>query len=145
MRLRTFPFAKWIFFSLAGFPWMAQGNSLGQWIPGKCNDDGTCSLISIELEVSQKSAPQKGGIVVGSIDDDGFKPLNSDKNSVRKTCRKEVRVPRTVYDAVTQMFNGIAARGADGQPPSNFTPAEQTMLLYYNTIMQQTMNFNCNN
>lgn len=145
MRLLNFAGAQLIFFTSFLSPLNAQAQSASQWIPGQCGEDGQCSLISISLEVEGNKPSHDGGILVGSIDDDGFKPAMRQGSSVKKRCRKEVRVPRVVYDAVTQMFRGIVARGNGVSLQPTFTPAEQTMLLYYNTIMQQTMNFQCNN
>ncbi|MEY4064173.1 MAG: hypothetical protein RIR26_381 [Pseudomonadota bacterium] len=145
MRFSMFQCTKMIFYSFLFFPIISRAQTHGQWTPGQCGDDGQCSLISISLEVEQKSPQNHGGVVIGTIDDDGFKSSGSNSTSAKKTCRKEVRVPRVVYDAVTQMFNGIVSRGNGVSLQPAFSPAEQTMLLYYNTIMQQTMNFQCNN
>lgn len=115
------------------------------WTPGECGSDGFCSIIRVEQQVSQRTPTGPQGIVVGTIDDDGFKPSTVGRQVAQHVCRKEVRVPRVVYEAVTQMFNSVVRRGDQGALPASLTPAEQTMLLYYNTIMQQTMNFQCNN
>jgi len=117
----------------------------GYWTPGSCAADGFCSLIRVEHEVAQKSPSGSGGVMVGTIDSDGFKPMPMSTLSAKKTCRKEVRVPRVVFDTVTLMFRSVLARGDQNALPASLTPAEQTMLLYYNTIMQQTMNFQCSN
>lgn len=114
----------------------------GSWVPGLCGDDGFCTIISVQHEVEQ-SAPQNPGVVVGQIDDDGFKPSPVRTTVAKQVCRKEVRVPKPVHDAVTRMFSVVVSRGGPQSLPAALTPSEQTMLLYYNTIMQQTLNFQC--
>ena len=112
------------------------------WAPGPCGADGFCTIISVQHSVEQRN-PQPAGVVVGTLDDDGFKPSPVNAGGARKICRKEVRVPRVVHDAVTKMFSAVIDKGVAGALPPSLTPSEQTMLLYYNTIMQQTMNFQC--
>jgi hypothetical protein len=108
----------------------------------RCDTDGFCTIISVQNEVEQRT-PSPAGVVVGTIGDDGFVPAPSGKVQSAKVCRKNVRVPRSVYDAVTRMFDSIVRRGGVQSLPASLTPSEQTVLLYYNTIMQQTMNFQC--
>lgn len=57
-------------------------------------------------------------------------------------CRKSVRVPAPAYDAVIKIIDSVAASSAGGLPPA-LTPAQQTMLLFYTTVMQQTQGFTC--
>lgn len=114
------------------------------WAPGPCSEDGFCTIISVQNEVEQRT-PQGQGVIIGSIGDDGFQPAPGTHVSAKKICKKVVRVPRAVHDAVTQMFNSIVARGGAQALPAALTPSEQTILLYYNTIMQQTMSFQCVN
>lgn len=121
--------------------WMAQA---GSWSAGPCGADGFCTMIAVQSEVEQR-VPQNSGVVVGTIGDDGFKPAPVAQLTAKKICRKEVRVPRVVQDAVTRMFASVIDRGGPQALPASLTPSEQTMLLYYNTIIQQTMNFQCGN
>lgn len=110
---------------------------------GQCGSDGFCTIMSVQSEIEQR-IPHNTGVVIGTITDDSFAPAPVAHTSAKKVCRKEVRVPREVHRAVTKMFEFIDSKGgAQGVPPS-LTPAEQTILLYYNTIMQQTINFQCN-
>lgn len=109
---------------------------------GACGSDGFCAIISVQSEVEQNT-PKAPGVVIGTIGDDGFKPTPTGNYSARKVCKKEVRVPRVVHDAITRMFDSLLVRGSVQALPASLSPAEQTMLLYYNTIMQQTMNFSC--
>ena len=134
-----------LFLVLLAFSANAFAGDPGVWSAGSCAADGYCSLIRVEHEVAQKGLAGSGGVVVGTIDSDGFKPVPVNATGAKKTCRKEVRVPRVVFEAVTQMFRSVLNRGDQNALPASLTPAEQTMLLYYNTIMQQTMNFQCPN
>jgi hypothetical protein len=108
----------------------------------RCDTDGFCTIISVQNEVAQRSAGP-AGVVVGTIGDDGFVPAPRAQAVASKVCKKNVRVPRAVYEAVTRMFDSIVQRGGAQSLPASLTPSEQTVLLYYNTIMQQTMNFQC--
>ncbi|MEY3902981.1 MAG: hypothetical protein RL189_2287 [Pseudomonadota bacterium] len=138
----VFPTGIKIFLNLSSafcFLW----SSLPASASTQCGSDGFCTIISVQNEVEQKT-PHSSGVVIGTITDDRFAPAPVAQTVAKKMCRKEVRVPREVHRAVTKMFEFIDSKGgAQGVPPS-FTPAEQTILLYYNTIMQQTLNFQCN-
>lgn len=112
-------------------------------LSSNCADDGYCTLVSVQHEVSVRKPQAARGAVVGVIDDDGFRPSPMSSETEKKFCRKEVRVPKAVHRAVVKMFESVATRGGADALPAQLTSAEQTMLLYYNTIMQQTMNFSC--
>jgi hypothetical protein len=62
---------------------------------------------------------------------------------VRKgdVCTKQVKVPWSVYQSIASIMASLD--GANGEPPPAFTPAQQTMLLFYTTLMQQTLSFTC--
>lgn len=140
---RRFAFCGAMLSSAVFLSSFASGKNDSGWSPGECGTDGFCSLIRVEQKISQQIPSGPQGVVVGTIDDDGFKPTILKVQGAQHVCRKEVRVPRVVFEAVTQMFNAVVQRGEQGALPASLTPAEQTMLLYYNTIMQQTMNFQC--
>lgn len=125
------------------FTSQAMAETNGKWIPGECATDGLCTLIRVEQELLQQTPERPSGVVIGTIDDDGFTVNKTSSQGAKQICRKEVRVPKVVYEAVTQIFHSVLTRGDNGALPASLTPAEQTMLLYYNTIMQQTMNFQC--
>ncbi|NBO38357.1 hypothetical protein EBU99_07215 [bacterium] len=112
--------------------------------PGGCDSDGFCTIISVKSEIVQNS-PRGSGILVGTVDDDGFKPNANMVAQSARVCKKEVRVPRSVYFAVNAMMESMLTRGAGNGLPTTLTSSEQSILLYYNTIMQQTMNFSCPN
>lgn len=58
------------------------------------------------------------------------------------TCTKEVRVPQPVYETIVQIMESM--QGSNGEPPPALTPTQQTVLLFYSTLMQQTVGFTCN-
>jgi hypothetical protein len=57
------------------------------------------------------------------------------------TCTKEVRVPQPVYETIVQIMETM--QGSNGEPPPALTPTQQTVLLFYSTLMQQTVGFTC--
>ncbi|NBW83102.1 hypothetical protein EBR21_15240, partial [bacterium] len=56
-------------------------------------------------------------------------------------CTKQVKVPYPVYESIAAIMATLD--GSNGEPPPAFTPAQQTMLLFYTTLMQQTLSFTC--
>jgi len=56
-------------------------------------------------------------------------------------CSKQVHLPKDVYLPIVAVLRSLAPQ--DGEQPPAFTPAQQTMLLFYTTLMQQTLQFNC--
>ena len=69
-----------------------------------CAQDGLCTLISVEHEVSVLQPNVTAGAVIGVIDDDGFRSSPVNIQAAKKKCRKEVRVPKVVQRAVFKMF-----------------------------------------
>lgn len=118
-------------------------NAQNSVVSNSCSEDGFCTLISVQHEIVVRSPRPVVGAVVGVIDDDGFQPSTTNDQTEKKVCRKEVRVPEVVHRAVVKMFESVSLRGGADALPAQLTSAEQTMLLYYNTIMQQTMNSSC--
>jgi hypothetical protein len=60
-------------------------------------------------------------------------------------CTKDVNVDKSVYDSVTTYMRELLNSTA-GEPSTypQFTPAEQTMLLFYTTVMDLTKGSTCN-
>jgi hypothetical protein len=56
------------------------------------------------------------------------------------TCTKQVRIPRDVFTSITAVMRTISNAG-DVPPALNST--QQAMLLFYSTLMQQTLGFQC--
>lgn len=60
-------------------------------------------------------------------------------------CTKNVNVDKSVYDAVTTYMRQLI-NSKPGEDPTypQFTPAEQTMILFYTTVMDLTKGTTCN-
>ncbi len=60
-------------------------------------------------------------------------------------CTKNINVDKSVYDAVTTyMKNLLSSKPGEEQTFPEFTPAEQTMILFYTTVMDLTKGSTCN-
>lgn len=57
-------------------------------------------------------------------------------------CTKTVDVDKAVYDSVTKYMELLV--NTDGTTNPSFTPAEQTMIVFYTTIMQLVKGTTCN-
>lgn len=57
-------------------------------------------------------------------------------------CTKTINVDKAVYDSVTEYMKLLVNR--DGTTNPSFTPAEQTMIVFYTTIMQLLRGSTCN-
>lgn len=55
-------------------------------------------------------------------------------------CNKKVVVPIKVYRSITQILDSLDGHG---EPMPTLTPAQQTILLFYTTLMEQTLSFTC--
>lgn len=105
-----------------------------------CNPEGQC--VVFEVNIQMDSAVDRPVVVNSPIiylDDS-----NSYQSTiVRKgnTCTKQVKVPWSVYQSIAAIMSSLD--GSSGEPPPAFTPAQQTMLLFYTTLMQQTLSFTC--
>lgn len=60
-------------------------------------------------------------------------------------CTKNVNVDKSVYDSVTTYMKELL-NNTPGEPSTypQFTPAEQTMILFYTTVMDLTKGSTCN-
>ncbi|MBF0300965.1 MAG: hypothetical protein HQK51_19815 [Oligoflexia bacterium] len=56
-------------------------------------------------------------------------------------CTKTINVDKSVYRAITTYMKSLT--NEDGTTRPAFTPAEQTMILFYTTIMKLTNGFTC--
>lgn len=60
-------------------------------------------------------------------------------------CTKNVDVDKSVYDSVTTYMRELLnSTPGEGKTYPQFTPAEQTMLLFYTTVMDLTKGSTCN-
>lgn len=106
----------------------------------QCYEDGQCVIFEVTIQMD--SAVDRP-IVVNSpviyLDDTA-----SYQTTVMRrgdVCTKQVKVPWSVYQSISAIMSSLD--GSQGEPPPAFTPAQQTMLLFYTTLMQQTLSFNC--
>lgn len=59
-------------------------------------------------------------------------------------CSKTANVPHSVFKAVKAVMGSVEhSINQNGGAAPALTPLQQTMLLFYTTIMQQTLNFDC--
>ena len=105
-----------------------------------CNPDGQCVIFEVNIQLdSAVDLPVVVNSPVIYLDDS-----NSYQTTVMRTgdvCTKQVKVPWAVYQSIASIMSTLD--GSNGEPPPAFTPAQQTMLLFYTTLMQQTLSFNC--
>jgi hypothetical protein len=57
-------------------------------------------------------------------------------------CTQKVMVPRSLYIAMNRYLYGLIQE--NGDPRKAFTPADETMIIFYSTIMKQASATNCN-
>lgn len=98
---------------------------------------GICEIFRVTDSVTKRVANNTN--VSGS--DGGVILVDTEPKTVTKTCWKAARMPRPIYDAIIKMMKSLGDPNED--TPVVYTPAQQTMLLFYNTLMQQTLNFKC--
>lgn len=105
-----------------------------------CGPDGQCVIFEVNIQMdSSADRPLVIHSPIIYLDES-----NSYTTSViRKgdVCTKQVKVPYPVYQSIAAIMSTLD--GSNGEPPPAFTPAQQTMLLFYTTLMQQTLSFTC--
>lgn len=58
-------------------------------------------------------------------------------------CQQQILVPRSLYYAMNRYLYGLLQE--NGEPRKGFTPADETMIIFYSTIMKQASSTaNCN-
>jgi hypothetical protein len=100
--------------------------------------DGICEIFRVSDSISRginnsSNVPGSNGSVI---------IVDTAPKVATVSCWKSARVPKPVYKSIVSMMMTLRAN-RDGSAPAAYTPAQQTMLLFYNTIMQQTLNFSC--
>ena len=107
---------------------------------GQCYSDGQCVIFEVSIQMdSAVDRPVVVNSPVIYLDD-----TNSYQTTVMRkgdVCTKQVKVPYSVYQSISSIMSSLD--GSQGEPPPAFTPAQQTMLLFYTTLMQQTLSFTC--
>lgn len=107
-----------------------------------CSEDGLCVIFEVTVDMSKSvDTPQN------TVRTEHLRILNRSRSyssSIDRfgdKCRKQVRVPQPVFMSIVELMAGL--KGSEGEPRPAFTPAQQTILLFYTTLMQQTLQFNC--
>jgi hypothetical protein len=105
-----------------------------------CSPDGQCVIFEVNIQMdSSADRPLIKNSPIIYLDD-----TNSYTTTVIRrgdVCTKQVKVPYPVYESIAAIMATLD--GTNGEPPPAFTPAQQTMLLFYTTLMQQTLSFTC--
>ena len=57
-------------------------------------------------------------------------------------CTQKVMVPRSLYISMNRYLYGLLQE--NGEPRKGLTPADETMIIFYSTIMKQASATNCN-
>jgi hypothetical protein len=105
-----------------------------------CGPDGQCVIFEVNIHIdSSADRPLVVNSPVIFLDDS----MSYQTTVIRKgdVCTKQVKVPAPVYQSIAAILSTL--NGSNGEPPPAFTPAQQTMLLFYTTLMQQTLSFTC--
>ncbi|MBM3381956.1 MAG: hypothetical protein FJY29_05890 [Betaproteobacteria bacterium] len=106
----------------------------------QCHPDGQCVIFEVSIQMD--SAVDRPVVVNSPViyldDSNSYQTTVLRKGDV---CTKQVKVPWSVYQSIASIMSTLD--GSQGEPPPAFTPAQQTMLLFYTTLMQQTLSFNC--
>lgn len=105
-----------------------------------CTPDGQCVIFEVNIQMdSSADRPLIVNSPIIYLDDSN----SYTTTVVRKgdMCTKQVKVPYPVYQSIAAIMSTLD--GSNGEPPPAFTPAQQTMLLFYTTLMQQTLSFTC--
>jgi hypothetical protein len=102
---------------------------------------GQCTVFQVVVRLPAQATSAKedslGVIYIGGVANE----YSSTVEVAGDVCSKEVRVPQPVYETIVDIMRSMS--GDRGEPPPVLTPAQQTILLFYSTLMQQTLNFSC--
>jgi hypothetical protein len=136
MMLKSFVLASSVFLFGTSFADFRQPEKGG----GNCSPEGQCVIFEVNIQMD--SAVDRPVIVNSPIiyldDTNSYTTTVVRKGDV---CTKQVKVPWSVYQSIASIMSSLD--GTNGEPPPAFTPAQQTMLLFYTTLMQQTLSFTC--
>ncbi|NRA69185.1 MAG: hypothetical protein HRU19_32240 [Pseudobacteriovorax sp.] len=120
---------------------MAQSTITSHLHDGRCVSD-YCVVFSINIHMdSYLESPltvKRSHIVYANSYANEY---NSVVSRAGDTCSKDVTVPRDTFNAIQTIMRSIS--GADGNPAPVLTPTQQALILFYTTIMQQTLGFEC--
>lgn len=138
---------KWIVYFLMfgfGIPIKTVASSEFYNVPD-C-DTPTCTIFEVKISIDTKNNKEESIRLSKSfyIPGDPEKHYKYYETIVKKqdSCSKKVEIPYPIYRSVVKVLGQIAGT-EDGMPAPTLTPAQNTILLLYTTIMQQTVNFDC--
>ena len=107
-----------------------------------CGDDGLCIIFSVMVELDSIAPTPIENNQIGEIVMHGNSSFyKSHINKSGNKCQKHVRVPKPIYKSVVDLMDGLSGKNGPANP--TFTPAQQTIMLFYTTIMKQTLQFSC--
>ena len=118
----------------------AQATVIHEGFKDSCSKkDGLCNLYEIVITddgaVLADTVINHGGGVTEHVEGDPTKGI---------ICSKRALVPKPVYKAVMNTMSQIAVKtNSQAAGTAELSSAEKTMLLFYNTLMQQFANFDC--
>jgi hypothetical protein len=100
-----------------------------------------CTVFQVAVKIADNGS--RGAVTTDDVIYIGQRP-NKYVSTVEweaDSCSKEVRVPEDVFMSIVKVMKTIS--GTEDTPPPALTPAQQTVLLFYSTLMQQTLSFTC--
>ncbi len=120
-----------------------------------CNEDGLCTLFSVTNEKKEYSVEfsvgessngyanmnggSNGSVVVvpgnGSYSSEPQPYVGLVLRMTKGTCTQKVNVPMSLYVSMNSYMYHLV--NSDGTPKRGFTPADETMIMFYTTIMKQ--------
>lgn len=105
-----------------------------------CGEDGLCIIFSVAVKMDgpvQRSMNSQRTERITIHNETRY--YRSDISSHGNKCQKHVRVPKPIFLSIVNL---LASLNSQEQRPA-FTPSQQTVLLFYTTVMQQTLQFTC--
>ena len=108
--------------------------------------NGLCTIFSVTVAIDTGETNNKIKMVkehIGPGEGDVKYSFYTVMEKKLNKCTKSVQVPEDIFHSVTYLLKHISGQNSDGTPPPALTPAQQTMLLFFSTIMQQTLGFDC--
>ncbi len=106
-----------------------------------CNDEGQCVVFEVVIKLNYSTTipvvRQTSDVITIN---NTANPYGSTVRRQADSCTKQVHVPREVFQAIIGIMSSLTG---DSQQPPALTPAQQTILLFYTTLMQQTLQFQC--
>jgi hypothetical protein len=144
MIFSTFILAVISFFSVS----LVHAQTIQEQIIANCQA-GMCNIFEVTIVVARGDIPRK----VRTVAREYVYTTDNDKEPQKQihyvevieknedSCTKKVRVPQPIYESVTKLMASLSGDSKDAPP--TLTPSQQSMMLFYTTIMQQTLNFDC--